>query len=428
MSKSVALFIIIRDGQRRCYEDRWAFLYRELLWGAEDLETWLAQGEETDYEPEDLSGGVVINFDKRELIWCAGEGLEVPRVQAVHKQLMEQAWPDFQIRLVSESTLRAASLDSEHAEENDDLCERYETVREAAGLDDEDDEDDEDDDENDENDENDDDDDDENDDGYDDDLTRAWVTLLDKHGNARHRNLEQISADIINGDKAAVEQLAKFKAAEVPPEKAVTEGLWIDIKAKEIGLWGGTSALRDFPRLQHSWQKWSVRWAENGYADQCEASGLPGVKMSDTDALTTIVPNILSTKRFDFGAVLGAVGGQLKSTAMKATGCLLVVLSVPILIFGFFAEKMQAAGIAIAVLAAVVAIAFKVIESRLKAKFRNAPFNRDDPTNSRAPVAGPLDVDDRRRRLDQMLSTCGFPSIAELEPHFPEDASLDDVL
>lgn len=91
--------MVIRDGQKQCYEDRWASPCRELLWGADDLEEWLAQGYETDYDPEELSGGVVLNFDSREVLWFEREAFEIPRVQIVHQKLMEEVWPDFSDQL-----------------------------------------------------------------------------------------------------------------------------------------------------------------------------------------------------------------------------------------------------------------------------------------------------------------------------------------
>ena len=301
MSKSVAYFVIIRDGQKQCFEDRWASPYRELVWGADDLQEWLVQGDETDYDPEDLSGGAVVNFDSRELVWFEREALEIPRVMAVHQRLMEKAWPGFQIRCTSDREFYSAINESADDEDDDDWHDRCETVREAAGLYDDDEEPDEDEEE--------------DDDDY--EMTGAWVTVLDTKGKARHRNIEQISEDLVAASKEAIEHLAKLKAAEVPPEKAVAEGMWLDVNAREIGFWGGSAARRDFERLQQSWDKWTVRWAENGYAEQCQASSLPGVPMSDAEALGTFIPRILSTERFDFGNVIGAMGGAAESESAE---------------------------------------------------------------------------------------------------------------
>lgn len=120
---------------------------------------------------------------------------------------------------------------------------------------------------------------------YDDDTHRAWLTIIDEQGKVRHRNLEQVPEDLIGAEESAVQELSGLKAAEVPPEKSVREGMWINLKDKQIGFWGGAQARCDLKRLQQSWKNWDVHWAEQGYADQCAVSGLPGVPMTDTEAL-----------------------------------------------------------------------------------------------------------------------------------------------
>ncbi len=423
MSRSVAAFVLIRDGKRRCYEDEWAQLYRELMWGSEDLEEWLTEGEESEYEPEELSGGVIVDFDSNELVWGENETLAVPRVRATHERLLEQAWPGFKISFVSEDDLYAAvrgSTDEAETMEDDDDCysNRPETVREAAGLyDDEDEEQDEEDDE-----EFDD------DDGFEDDSPRAWLTIIDEQGAVRQRMLEQVSDDLLRGEESTIQDLCNLKAAEVPPEKGVREGIWINLKEKQIGFWGGAQAKHDLKKLQQSWESWTVTWAKKGYADQCAVSDVPGMPMSDTEAIVQFIPQVLSAKRFDMGHVLGTVGGQLKKTAMKATGCLTFVLCLPLLAFGYFAGNMKAAGIAIGVLVALVVIVFKVIEFKLKSKLKKSLFGDRDEPDDRSPVAGPLDETERRNRVDQLLSACGFPSVEELTPPLPKEPTLDDLM
>lgn len=425
MSRSVAWFVLIRDGKKRYYFDEWAgtFLYRELLWGPEELENWLTAGEEVDYEPEDLHGGVVANFDTNRLTCHFAEGIELPRVQAVLQRLLEQAWPGFEVCTAVRGDLdlyAAAGVAIGSDEEEDDLDEahydRPETVREAAGLYDEDEEDHDEDNEY----------DDEIDDEDDEDEIRTWVTLVDETGNVRHRQIGLLSIDLINGDESAIEQLVALKAAEVPPEKVVSEGMWIRLTEREIGIWGGIPATRNFPRIQKAWPGWSVRWADNGYADQCETSGVPGVPMSDAEAMAKITPAILSNKRFTFGAMLGVVGGELKSTAIKAAGCLVFALSVPILIFGLVAGNLQSAGIAVGSLIVVAAIIFKVIEHRIRRKLRDSPLSDvdNDESAERPPVVGPMDDEQRRQQFDQLLSACTLPPISEQEPHFIENPLL----
>ncbi len=417
-----AVFVLIKDGEKRYFSDRWAnaFLYREILWGPEELERWLTDGEEDEYFVEECSGGAVVNYDTRELTWCGSEeSMSLPRVQRQFQQLLEAAWPGFRVSLAAngEHGLATAAGESTGEDEDDDhgYSGRDNNVREAAGqydLEEEEDDDDE---------------------PFDDETTRAWVTLIGSKGAARHRNLNLISEDLIKPTKAALDKLRDLPAAEVPPEKLVVEGMWIDTRTKEIGYWGGWDAVKTLPRIQKGWKGWTVRWAENGYADQCQVSGLPGVLMSDEEALAQIVPTILSTKRLDIGAFVGAIGGQLKSTAMKATGCLVVVLCIPILLFGYFAEKMQAAGIAAGALVVTVAVLFKLLERRLKKKLSQSPIgdmkDRDKQAEQgRAPVVGPLDKDERRAKLDQLLAASGLPALERIQPHINEDESLDALL
>ena len=95
-----ASFAIIRDGQKRYYGDRWAsaLLHRELVWGPEALETWILTLSELDEWYDDVDGGVVIDFDRRRLVWCiAGEMLSVPKVAAIYGQLLAKAWPKYEI-------------------------------------------------------------------------------------------------------------------------------------------------------------------------------------------------------------------------------------------------------------------------------------------------------------------------------------------
>ena len=52
MSKPVAYSVLIRNGQKRRFEEVWVTLYRELLWGPDAFEAWLEAGEEAGYEPQ----------------------------------------------------------------------------------------------------------------------------------------------------------------------------------------------------------------------------------------------------------------------------------------------------------------------------------------------------------------------------------------
>lgn len=411
MSKPVTYSVLIRDGQKKCYEDIWVCLFRELLFGPEAFAEWLSHGEETDWEPEELSGVAFVNFDTQELRWGEREVFRSPRVHAAYHRLLEQAWPGFSIQFLTEGEMYAEAQGRDDDDEAWD--DRPEEILDVAGIYDDDGEED----------------DEEEYDRYDDDIARAWLTIVDSEGRVRQRNLEQLSADLISGRESAMDDLARLKAAEVPPEKAVTEGLWINVVDRQIGVWGGPKTKRDFRRMQNAWQGWTVTWSESGYRDQCAMAGHEGMAMSDAEALAEFVPHVLSANKSDMTRVFGAMGGELRKTAVKATGCLLSALAVPILLIGYFMEKLKEAGYVIVALVVIAAIAFKVIESKVKSRFTSGPFEADsEEADSKPPVAGPLEQSERRQHIDRLLSGCGFPPLSELEPHFPKALSLSDFM
>ncbi|EMI53340.1 hypothetical protein [Rhodopirellula sallentina] len=462
-----AVFVVIRDHEKRFYYDRWAhvFLYRNLVWGPDALDSWLAGEQPHDDDGDwfaESCGGVVVDHDRRKITWDGDdEALSVPRVSNVLNTLLETAWQGYDVEYAVhglQSLANAAGVELEDEDVEDDdfedqdadedkldeefsdeefadappqrsqtrlieskeerLGDRPETVRDAAGIYDEDelDEDEE-----------------EDEPGeFEDDSPRAWITLINEQGVVRHRHLEELSRDLFLCDKNAFRQLLALKPNDVPPESVVTEGIWFDFKRREIGYWGNHQARRDLAVLQRSWQQWHVQWAENGYTDHCAVSGPIGIPMTDEEALATLTPRILSTKRIDLGNIIGALGGQLKKTVVKGVGCLTVLICLPVLLFGLIAGKMQAALITIGVVVVGVAIVFKLVERKFKRKFNDSSigmFARDqDAAETRAPVAGPLDPAERRARLDQLLLAAGLPPLQDIEKHVDEDDELKELL
>lgn len=438
-----ASFVIIRDGEKRYYYDRWAhsFLYRNLIWGPEELDHWLRQEAADDEWDDDICGGVVVDFDQRLLVWDGDDDdLRVPRVAKVLHQLLETSWPGYRIeyaaRGVADLARAAGETDSAGGMSRENVAtisdeffnDRPHTIREALGIydDDADEMDDVDADEDDDFDE------DEEDDYLDDDASRAWVTLINEQGAVRHRQLSELSQDIFSGSKEAIRSLLSMDAAEVPAEKMVREGIWFDFGKRQIGFWGSHTSKLSLPHLQRGWTNWDVSWAEGGYADQCGVSGPSGIPMSDEEALAKLTPKILSTKRIDMSTILGAMGSSIKKTAVKATGCLALLLSAPVLIFGLIAGKLQAAAITIAIVWVGLAIVFKVIEYRFKKKFTDGPMAgltaRDSDRDTRPPVAGSLDATSRSQQLDRILAASGFPSLAVVSRHIDEDDALEGLL
>ena len=433
-----AIFVLIRDGDRRYYQDPFAhmFLFRELLWGPDALERWLCEGEEIDRWTEEAIGGAVVDFDRRILVWHGESGmLSIPKVRSLYDTLLNTAWPGFDVRFAAGSTQDLAEAAGEHSEQEDDeVPDRFETVQEAAGFDEDElpgdrliegrvsddtlgsDE------EAAETYEND------MEDIFDEDDERAWITIVDEEGAVRHRNLQEVSQDLITADPDVVTNLLRLPPGDMPSESVVNGGIWIDIPRREVGVWGGPEILRDLDQMKNAWDGFRVRWAEDGYAEQCAVSGPNGIPMSNAEALGKLMPTILSNKRFDIGAVFNAVGGQIKKTAVRATGCFVGVLCTPVLLFGAISGKWQASFITVGIVIAFFMLAFKLTERRLKKKFAlNEIANNLDQSGERAPVAGPMDPQSRRAAMEELLAKAGFPSLSEIEPHFASD-SIEDLL
>jgi hypothetical protein len=255
----------------------------------------------------------------------------------------------------------------------------------------------------------------------------SWLTLIDQNGKVRHRRLNQISQDLMTADTKAVQVASKLKAAEVPAEREIQEGMWIHIPKRQIGVWGNQSMAMAVPRMQKAWRGWTVNWSDGGYADQCQISGVPGVRMTDTEALVPFMGNVLSVQRFDAGMFLGAIQTGIKKTAMKVTGCLLLVLAVPFLVFGYFADRIQAAALAYVALVIVVVILFNVIAFKLKKRFSLDNIGRREAPDKKPAVAGPLDMEERREQMNRLLAACGFPSLEEMQPAMSKVPNLDDL-
>ncbi len=416
MSEPV-VFCLIRDGHKRFYADRWAsvFLHRELLFGPQDFEAWVTQLEDMEEDDEwsdEFSAGAVADYDRKKLIWRGDvDALQIPRVAAIYQRLLEAAWPGFEVAFAFGNLgpwAEAIGIDRP-GEPHDEY--RPETVLEAARSDNDEEEDETLDDE-------------EAATTFDDEENRAWVTIVDADGAVRHRHLEHLPADLLNDSEAPRQALAGLPPAEVPPEAVVVEGMWIDERNRSVGLWGSRRLHDKLPEIRRAWEGWSVEWAQRGYDAQCEVAGPAGVPMTEAEALAKILPAILSTKRFDMSTVLGALGGGLKKTAMKATGCLLVLICLPLVVFGLVSGTWKPVLISIAITCGVVIVVFKVIERRVKRSFMNKMPRAVDDRRA-PPAAGPLEPSARRDRIDQLLAAAGLPTLAAVEPLFPEKSELN---
>ena len=442
-----ATFAIIRDGQRRYYGDRWAStsFIRELVWGPEALETWVMTLTELDDWESDFVSAVVVDFDQRKFTWLnIDDRLEIPKVAAAYNRLLSTAWPGYVVeRALTDDQLNAAlgvKLDpsEDHYSASSVLfADRSETVTQAASEETYDDEDD-----------------DEDDEGngevlklsgpeslespdessdadapeayeFEETEHRAWVTITDRSGAIRHRQLRHLSKDLLLGDTESFQRLSELEPCEVPPEEVVTEGMWFEEAERTIGFWGGPAVEALMPAIEKGWAGWDVQWASRGYAQHCAATGPTGKPLSVEQALAKLLPMILSTERFSLANFVGAIGGSLKKTAIKGTGCLLIVICSPLLIFGAVSGNWTAVLITVAIVLLLTIIAFKVIENKIKRGFKNKLSNSAlSETETGPATAGPLDPKERRRSLDKLLAAAGFPSLSKVEPLFPPKSEL----
>ena len=340
--------------------------------------------------------------------------LNVPRVNDVYNRMLQAAWPGFKVAFAEEGMKDLAeALGAEALGAEDGGVwypeERSETVREAALLDDDEDELDEEEEEE------------EEEYGrFDEDDIRAWVTIVAADGTVRHWHLSELSEDLLQADGDPLQALMDLPPDEVPPEGVVAEGMWLDQAEKSIGLWGGYSLRARLPEMESAWDGWSIEWAERGYERQCETAGPAGVPLKDEEALAKVLPSILTTARLDVSTVIGALGGGLKRTAVKATGCLLVVICLPLVVFGLVSGDWTAVLISIAVTCAVVIAVFKVIERKVKNSLMGKMAMKNEGDGA-PPAAGPLDEARRRQRIDRLLAAAGLPALSQVEPYFPEE-------
>ena len=414
MSRSAACCVLIRDGQQHCYVDIWACLRRELILGPDEFEAWLVAGGEADEEPEDLCGVAVVDFDTKVLAWGEVDSLPRRRAWLLYSQLLQHAWPGFSFSEIASSDLQRVvcdlldlPFDPEDDEEWDD---RPEDVQAAAsdflpGMWEDDDGDE---------------DDDQDEPPFSEDNQGAWVTIVDETGEVSQRGLVELSEEVLSGKGSVLAELIALQPVDLPAEKFVTEGLLFDQQQRRMVYWGqgGEKLVR---KLQTGWPDWTVETLLDGYLQQCQASGQAGVPMSDAEVLGGFLPGLLSNKRLDMANLLGAMGGSLKKSAIKATGCLTFVLALPILLVAVFTGLWEESGYALLGLVVIVVIGFKVIEAKVKSKIQNVLGSSDDAMQEqRPPVAGPMDEAERRKRMDQMLKACQLPTLAEAEPYFDD--------
>ena len=461
-----ALLAIIRGGQTRYYIDDWSglTLHRELIWGPEALEDWIVARDELQELEETYSSTVVVNFDRKQLTFrIDSETLEIPKVGALYNRLVAAAWPSYEIACVALDHELLEALGEETTPEwsaNPDLARieyRPDSVAAAVGdieddldnFDDDFDEDFEEDpafdadgdrrdrhsgsadgddstsaDAEEDNDLDDDDEDEEDDDDLEFGETelRAWVTIIGSDGSIEHRQLSELPQELLQAKPSAVEELAELPACEVPAESVVREGMWVNSGSRTMSIWGGPSTQAALPVVESAWKGWTVQWAPRGYAQHCADTGPIGQVMTTEKALAKLLPLFMSTHRMSFGSLFSVIGGAVKKTAMKATGCLVFVVCLPIFIFGLVSGNWTAVAWTIGITVSLAVIAFKLVEWQVAKKFRQSIDAAEDEQNIQgSPTAGPLDKHQRRAALDALLATAGLPATSKIEPFVTND-------
>jgi hypothetical protein len=419
-----ALFALIRDGQTTWYLDPCGsqMLIRNLVWGPEALEHWLQQHDafdEWDSEEQEIVAGVVVDFDAQAMLWYADDGLQHARSCRLADRLIETAWSGFEILYSNTGiadVLLAAGLAGARPEHRvlvdvqadvdsdfDPLAGRCETVEEQAEYD-------------------------EDLDPDDEDERFAWITIVDDDNCVHHRLLGETPVDVIYNRGPTLAQLLDLSSAEIPAEINVTEALLFDMANQTIRVWGGRHVAALETALQGSWVGWTVTLQQgDGYGEQCRISGPVGAPMSDAEALGSVLPVLLSTKRIDASMILGELGKSLKGCAIRIVATVTGLICLPFLIFALVTGNWKATGITVLVIIAIVTILFKVLERRWKRGFAKTMADRNvlsDPIESSHPVVvGPTDGKKRRRELDDLLRKAGMPTVAEVEPFFDSDLS-----
>lgn len=460
-----ANLVLIRGGHPSYHQDPWAahYLYRELVWGPDDFENWVMQRDPVDRWDHDAGAAVVVDYDERKLLWSTWAGvlddIWIPRVAELHHRMVKAAWPGYEVRYIAcqdqwQEMVKLAGGKVKRVAEYDPFGFRMQTVREAAGVFDPDfaDELDDDaelrdeeesgdhlrrflsgpvgemDDDLDDEMEADDPDEDSRDDRPEEESftflpeqTRAWITLIDEEGSARHRHLLQIPLDLLQAKPNLIQELKACPPAEVPAERVVTEGVWIDIPGRVIGLWGGKNLEAQMGLVRERWDDWRIEWAEEGYLRHCAACDTPGIPLEEVDALGCLLPKVLSTERFDLNNLAGQIGSGIKGFATKATGCLLMLICTPLLIFGAVSGQWEAVAITVLITSLLVAVIFKLAEYRIRRWYRESMPENANPDPNEDPAAGPMDAAARRERLDRLLLVAGFPPLEVVEPRFVAD-------
>ena len=266
---------------------------------------------------------------------------------------------------------------------------------------------------------------------FDDDDDRVWVTVIEPAGTVRHRQLPALPADVLDGDPDAIALLLAMPADDVPDEAVTLEGLIIDQSRPAVYHWSAPGRAAHFSRIQSggfnqpsdsdgyaagSNDGYAVE-SIDGYDAHCRLTGPAGTPMSDAQALGKVFPLLVSTKVFDLSGMVDAIGGKIKRVAVLGTGCALVAINFPVLLFGLISGNLRAAAITIAVVTVIGIVLFQIAKVKFRRRFDPRKNESAQDDGGPPPVAGPIDETERRAELDRRLKAAGLPSIAAAEPY-----------
>ncbi|TWU04701.1 hypothetical protein [Stieleria varia] len=385
-----AIFVFVQGNEKRYFYDQWAapVLVRELLWGPVALQQWLTEDEELEDWTDEISGGAVVDLVTRDLIWYSDtSAYEIQRMQDVIARLIRAAWPGFNVRYATDGAIELAQAAGETDWDDDESepMSRPESIDEAAMED-------------------------EN------EGLLAWITLIDESERVSHLHVTALPLDFIRGPQHFLSALQDEVGDEMPEEMVCQEGVWIDVPARRIGLWGVHETTKLLDDLKRNWQGWQVDWIEHGYEEQCAVSGPSGEPITDAQVLRLITSVLLSTDRFDLRQFYRMAGQQFKRSARRATGCLTTLLCMPLIIYALLSGNWKWPLILVTTVVVLVTLLFKSIEIAIKQKYSQSQLGDRgaDRNPSRAPAAGPLGPDQRRAALDKTLRAAGLPSLAEI--------------
>jgi hypothetical protein len=407
-----AMFALIRDGETTLFHDPCgsALFARNLVWGQSGLEQWLGPREPAERFDPESEAGAVIDFDANAILWFTGDDvIEHPRSSQMLDALIAAAWPGFEILYadgISDLKIAAGESISRHDDQalsirvndSDPLEKRSRTLEEEVEGQSEFDPDDK-------------------------DERYAWVTILDRNHTVHHRLIGEITLDLIRNEGDSLDRLKTLEPYDLPAEINVTEAVLFDEPSGVIRVWGGRDARAVATEMASHWAPWEVVLVESdGYDQQCHWSGPAGEPMSPMQALGSVLPVLLITKRIDPAMMLGEIGKSVKGCAAKVVAFLTVLFCFPFFVFALISGNWKTGGIAIGVVVGLVFIVFKWVEAKWRRGF-SAQMDQSNvvvelPADGMPPVAGPIDSKARRAELDNLLRSAGMPGIAEVEPYF----------